>query len=362
MARVFMLAIWTMKEHFQLIALQPPTGSEAKEIHPMINWAVSMNLLTDMLFCYCVAYWLWPRYLMHRKYLSFLLIVFSLAITAHFLKYILTDHPFDLSDSFSTVMWEQWIYFLRSGPMGVTVFFITLKLIKGWHLKYEERQTLSRENAQVELQLLKAQVHPHFLFNTLNSIYSFTLARSEQAADLVARLSDMMRYMVTSVEDVQVPLEKELKMIRDYITLEQVRYGSRLNLTFTIAGDTSDKLIAPMVMIPFVENAFKHGAGKTWPTPWIHLTIEIKDSNLYFQLDNSAPAGDSESNGKNGIGLTNIRKRLQLLYSEKHTLELRTLYDSFRVCLRVPLQETERPSAANETISSDKTQSLAYAR
>jgi sensor histidine kinase YesM len=360
--KFLMLTIWTLKNFFHTVP-----GGLAKEIpsegiHPVVNLFVGLNLLTDMIFCYCVAYWLWPHYLMQKKYIRFALMFVTLAISLHLVRYALTDHPFILSDNITPVLWQQGLEFLRSGPMGVCVFFITLKLMKEWHLKQEEKQILSRENAQAELQLLKAQVHPHFLFNTLNSIYSFTLARSSQAADLVSKLSDMMRYMVTSGEAGQVALEKELKMIRDYIALEQVRYGSRLDLTVTITGDYTAKLVAPMLMIPFVENAFKHGAGKTWPMPWIRLIIEIKNDKLHFQLDNSKPPGHAEHNGKNGIGLTNIQKRLRLLYPDTHNLELQDLYDSFTVRLQVPLQVREVIPVSGKTTPSGKTQTLTYAR
>jgi sensor histidine kinase YesM len=360
--KFLLLTIWTVKNYFHTLPGQSPEEITADGIHPMITPAVGFNLLTDMIFCYCVAYWLWPQYLMKRKYGWFVLIFISLAVILHFARFITEAPAYILSIGINTALVHLSLDFLRSGPVGVFIFFITLKLIKEWHLKQEERQLLSTENAQAELQLLKAQVHPHFLFNTLNSIYSFTLAKSSQAADLVAKLSDMMRYMVVSGEAALVPLEKELKMIRDYIALEQVRYGDRLNLTFTVAGDYTDKLIAPMLMIPFVENAFKHGAGKTWPSPWIKLSLEIKNDRLFFELSNSKPAEPVTSPGKNGIGLSNIHKRLHLLYPGKHDLELRTMYDSFMVRLQVPLQVFDASSVSDEAALSGKTQSLAYAR
>jgi sensor histidine kinase YesM len=355
-----MLMIWTLKNYFHTLPGEGVKGIPPEGIHPIVNMAIGLNLLTDMVFCYFVVYWLWPQYLTKKKYGSFVLIFVLVAITLHVVKYIFTEHDFVSPYLLNTIVWQQGLEFMRSGPMGVCVFFITLKLIKEWHFKQEEKQILSRENAQAELQLLKAQVHPHFLFNTLNSIYSFILAQSSQAADLVSKLLDMMRYMVTSGEAVQVPLEKELKMIRDYIALEQVRYGSRLDLTVTVTGDYTDKLVAPMLMIPFVENAFKHGAGKTWPAPWIHLAIEIKNDTLFFQLENSKPQGHVEYNGKNGIGLANIQKRLHLLYPEKHDLEFRVSYDSYKISLRVPL--SKEASVTGKTIPSGKTQTFAYAR
>lgn len=360
--KFLLLTIWALKNYFHTLPGESLSEIPADGIHPMINASIGFNLLTDMIFCYCVAYWLWPEYLMKRKYGWFVVIFVSLAIILHFVRFIADASVYISSVGANLALAHLWLDFLRSGPVGVFIFFITLKLIKEWYLKQEERQLLSTENALAELQLLKAQVHPHFLFNTLNSIYSFTLAKSSQAADLVAKLSDMMRYMVISGEAALVPLEKELKMIRDYIALEQVRYGDRLNLTFVVTGDYTDKLIAPMLMIPFVENAFKHGAGKTWPSPWIKLSLEIKNDRLFFELSNSKPAEPVTSPGKNGIGLSNIHKRLHLLYPEKHDLELRTMYDSFMIRLQVPLQVFDTASVSDDATLSGKTQPLAYAR
>jgi hypothetical protein len=360
--KFLMLTTWMLKNYFHTLPGESLSEIPADGIHPVVNAAIIFNLLTDMIFCYFVAYWLWPEYLMKRKYGWFVSIFITLAIVLHFIRFIVDGPAYISSVGVNIALANLSLDFLREGPIGVFIFFITLKLIKEWHLKQEERQMLSTENALAELQLLKAQVHPHFLFNTLNSIYSFTLAKSSQAADLVAKLSNMMQYMVVSGEAALVPLEKELKMIHDYIALEQVRYGDRLNLTFTVTGDYTDKLIAPMLMIPFVENAFKHGAGKTWPSPWIKLSLEIKNDRLFFELSNSKPAEPVTSPGKNGIGLSNIHKRLHLLYPERHDLELRTMYNSFMVRLQVPLQMSGSASASGEAVLSDKTKPLAYAR
>ena len=121
---------------------------------------------------------------------------------------------------------------------------------------------LDKETANAELQLLKSEIHPHFLFNTLNNIYSSILNKSSNAKGLVIKLSDTLKYMIYDCEAPLVPLEEELKMIEDYIGLEKVRYGKRLNMEVEIKGDYRNKLIAPLLLIPFIENCFKHGAVK----------------------------------------------------------------------------------------------------
>ena len=151
-------------------------------------------------------------------------------------------------------------------------------------------ETLAKENANAELQLLKAQVHPHFLFNTLNNIYSFSLNQSPQAGTLVKKLSGMLGYMIHECEEKLVPLEKELKLIQDYMGLEKVRYGKRLDMQVEIHGDFENKFIAPLLMIPFVENSFKHGTSQMLQHPWIKLEITTVRNQLFFKLSNSKPS------------------------------------------------------------------------
>lgn len=192
---------------------------------------------------------------------------------------------------------------------------------------------------QAELRLLKAQVHPHFLFNTLNNIYSFVLSKDNRAAGLVDKLTGMIDYMRTEGEKSLVSLEKEIRLIKDYVGLEKVRYGDRLDLRVEITGNDQDKLIAPLLMIPFVENCFKHGASIMRGKQWIHLSLNIRDDELDIRLCNSKPLKTSGLKNNKNIGLMNVKKRLQLLYPESHFLEIHSREDVYEVYLRVVLQE-----------------------
>ncbi|MEJ7673120.1 MAG: sensor histidine kinase [Chitinophagaceae bacterium] len=158
------------------------------------------------------------------------------------------------------------------------------------------------------MQLLKAQIHPHFLFNTLNNIYSFTITGSPEAAALVDKLSGMIDYITTEGEKSFVPVEKEIQLMYDYIGLEKVRYGDRLDMQVEINGDYKNKMIAPLLMIPFVENCFKHGTSQMRGRQWIKLIIDIKEDQLDFNLTNSKPSQHVYSKSKNGIGLLNVKK------------------------------------------------------
>jgi two-component system, LytTR family, sensor histidine kinase AlgZ len=214
-----------------------------------------------------------------------------------------------------------------------------IKFFKLWTIKQRDWMNAQQEKITAELQLLKAQVHPHFLFNTLNNIYSFTLSQSPLAGTLVQKLSDMLKYMIHDCEKPLVPLEKEIKLIQDYVGLEKVRYGNRLNMQVEIEGDQKNKMIAPLLMIPFVENCFKHGASIMRGQQWIKLGITINEDQLDFKLSNSKPPDIKSTNNKKGIGLANVQKRLQLLYPGKHFLKTESTNDSYIVHLQVSLQQ-----------------------
>ncbi len=153
---------------------------------------------------------------------------------------------------------------------------------------------------------------------------------------MIKKLSSLLHYILNDCNRQRVPLDKELSMIQDYITLEQIRYGDRLNLSLHIQGTAKDKMISPLLLIPFVENSFKHGTSRTLTHPWVKLDIHIEKDFLEFLLTNNKPE-NKESIGKKGIGLNNVKKRLQLLYPEAHSLNIVESEMSFEVYMRIAL-------------------------
>jgi LytS/YehU family sensor histidine kinase len=226
---------------------------------------------------------------------------------------------------------------LFGNPPLICGTLLSLRTIKNWYLKQRENVVLIQENTNAELQLLKAQIHPHFLFNTLNNIYSYTITKSPDAAALVQKLTDTLHYMITDCDVALIPLEKELKMISDYMELEKVRYGNQLRMQTEIQGDFVGKLIAPLLLIPFVENSFKHGTSKILGEPWVNLGITVKEDTLFFELVNNKPK-QATLYQKRGIGLNNVQKRLGLIYPGKYNLTIRQTSEIFEVKLSLPLQ------------------------
>jgi LytS/YehU family sensor histidine kinase len=203
----------------------------------------------------------------------------------------------------------------------IPVFAAAVVIFKKWYLNQQKNKQLAEEKIAAELNFLKAQVHPHFLFNTLNNLYALTLIKSEKTPDIVLKLSDLLDYMIYKSNDAFVPLKKELEILEGYIELEKMRYNERLDFRYKVTGDASGHEIAPLILLPFVENCFKHGASKDRVKPKIHIDIEIEPDFIQLKAMNSVPAEKKEDHSeKEGIGLKNVQRRLELIYPDMHEL------------------------------------------
>ncbi len=316
----------------------------AKKYYQMVILRVTVQVACQMFFVYPLMYLLIPVFFRKRKYLAFILMIFPLwAVTGAFRLYTY-EHVYSPAvmylHLYASPPKMKYIYSLRqtlTGPAFSGFIFIFMKMLKDWQIKQRENAELMKESYQAQVQLLQAQIHPHFLFNTLNNIYSFTLNRSPVAGTMVRQLSAMLGYMAGDGSGSLVTLEREVKLISDYINLERFRYGESLQLQMDITGPYNDKLVSPLLLIPFVENSFKHGASKLLAGPWILLRLWIVDNRLFFNISNNKPPGRSGQNA-NGIGISNVKKRLHLLYDQDHKLQLENLAETFTVNLEIPLQ------------------------
>ncbi len=345
---VFWLAMYLSFFLFDLFTFMSYNGfnfSENFDIIRRYQSAAIMSLVLDMLFTYIIVYWVVAEYLAKRKFGRFMFRLVIVTSIAFFIKWRVYHWQFELlfpgqPKIFINMLWTHTIGFIAGGPICRTFLFLVGKMLKNYYEKLEEKIVLIKEKTTAEMQFLKAQVHPHFLFNTLNNIYSLTLNKSPFAGDLVLRLSETVKYMIHDCEARLVPLEKELDMIRDYIGIEKVRYGSRLNLKMSVEGDSKNKFIVPLLIIPFVENSFKHGTSKMLRDPWIQLAIIIEKNHCVIKLKNSKPSNADIGNGSDGIGLQNVQKRLQLAYPSQHQLFIDNTGEMFSVKIQVPLHAT----------------------
>ena len=341
------------------------TGSFFYDFIKGINWQLRFQsfYILHIIYTYLVVYFFYAEFLAKKRILKFGISICILTVLSYllFVSNLLWREDilinFTKDKNLLLYTWYFSMNFISMGPPVVCAMFLTFKMLKNFHLKMEEKISLTKENANAELQILKAQVHPHFLFNTLNNIYSFALTKSTQAPKLVMNLSNTIRYMVYDCDAPLVPLEKEIKMLNDYIELEKVRYGKRLKTEILIQGDYQNKLIAPLLLIPFVENSFKHGTSKMLWHPWMKLQMIVKENTLWFALSNSKPTEAVTANGKKGIGLKNVQKRLALLYPAKHQLTISSTEDEYAIKMRIPLtaivQEQSGKFVTHQTVLYD---------
>jgi len=287
---------------------------------------------------YTVAYGLMPRFLFRRRYLAFvgaslLALLFFAALL--YLVYAKVVHPLILADAESYSL-DQFVY------KGVELVYIAslvagIKFFQYYLHEQQINQTLSRQKVEAELKYLKNQIQPHFLFNTLNNIYGMVLSNHQRAGDAIVKLSALLSYMLYEADGKTVPLAKELEMLDSFIELELLRYGRKLAFNYDKKNLSGPVQIAPLLLIPFVENAFKHGPAKEDGPSFIDLDIELQQQILHISVENSF-AGEEKAmdNVLSGIGLENIQKRLQLLYPDRHTLNI-TKSATFKVSLMIEL-------------------------
>lgn len=308
-------------------------------------WGVLFNLIIS----YTVVYYLVPKFFEKKKYFLFAINLLLLFIAVFIMSIInnILNKPWTqtiLASSFTkqltSVYFKGAIIRLFGNPPLICALLLSLKRIKDWYLKQNENRLLLRENINAELQLLKAQIHPHFLFNTLNNIYFFILSEPVKAEDLVTKLENLLYYMINECNVPAVPLDKEINMINDYFELEKVRYND-LDIELVLTGDYTNKMIAPLLMIPFIENSFKHGTSKMLRDPWIKLFIQADEEMLHFTLANNKPAG-TIIDKKHGIGLSNVKKRLAILHPEKHYLTIEPTENTFTINMQIPLEQENK--------------------
>jgi two-component system, LytTR family, sensor histidine kinase AlgZ len=211
-----------------------------------------------------------------------------------------------------------------------------IRFFKLWTIKQRAWMHAKQEQITTELQLLKAQVHPNFLFNALNNIYTFSLKRSPKTPGLILKLSSLLSYMLYDCKTEEVLLEKEIEIMKSYIDLEKERYGDKIDISVNIEGDIQDKYITPLLILPFLENAFKHGTSEQLERPWMSVDIAVKDHTLKCKVVNSK--NEFVSFQDNGVGINNVEKRLEFLYPGKYDLKRADEGEFFVVSLLLELK------------------------
>lgn len=322
---------WLFRTFYDIVSLY---GWGPGELLFMLVYAA-----TQIPMMYLHLYFLVPQLLNRKRYLVYAVCTVALVFAYSYVNFNLLRL---IPASISNPGLIDYINQLNSQYDIIEGFFT---LVITYSIKYagQVRSTqtrllqLQRDNLTLELNALKAQINPHFLFNTLNNIYSLALQKSDQTADMVLRLSDMMRYVLYECNSGAVALEREVEFMSNYVELERIRHGKHVSINFTLSGDTGDKKIEPLLLIPLVENSFKHGINAQMENSYVNIQFEVNDHTVRLSVENSIPANGTLMKEKGGIGLDNVRKRLELIYPGNHRLEISPFKNRYLVTLQLNL-------------------------
>lgn len=275
-----------------------------------------------MALCYLNIYVLMPQLVFKKRYLSYVLLILSAIFIMIVLKFNLTyflvsqnvwpEGPAPISK-----MTLNYTIDMMIGELYVVTFVTAIKITLDFLKEHKRVTDLEKAQLETELLFLKTQISPHFFFNTLNNIYSLAVENSKKTPKIILKLSELMRYLLYETKNKRQTLENEILCIQNYLDLERVRHDEQLEIDMSISGDIQDKEIAPILLLSFVENAFKHGVNKNIGNVKVSIDLTIIDDFLYFTITNPMPKITKHRdrfNTSNGIGLENVKKRLALGY------------------------------------------------
>jgi two-component system LytT family sensor kinase len=293
---------------------------------------------------YVFIYYIIPHFLFEKKYISFVVLALIHAIlfgvTLWIVLWLFVYCPGCIYEADYPLFYIPKIFNLIISNYEIPAVAAVIIITRRWYTDQQVTRELEKEKLEAELKYLKSQINPHFLFNTLNNLYSLTLKKSEKAPDVVLKLSGMLDYMLYHSNEKEVRLIEEIDFIKAKLELEKIRYGKRLKLKTEIVGDFENKYIAPLLLLPFIENSFKHGASKDEQNPYINLSIKITDECLLLNVINSF-SGRSEDDSSEGIGLQNVQRRLEIQYKDRYELNISKHDNMYEVRFRLNWLKTD---------------------
>jgi two-component system, LytTR family, sensor histidine kinase AlgZ len=297
------------------------------------------QLATTMLIAYLNYFYFLPRFLVHKKlwrYLLEFLVPFIIIITlrVHLMRFLIDGYTYQRHHFYSTF----YIVEVCIITLFIAIFIGMVRFAADWFELAARQKEVENERLTAELNFLKAQINPHFLFNTLNNLYYLAYTQSSNTTEVIAKLSQMMRYMIYDSNYQKVPLSKEIEYMQNYISLERLRLNNELPIRFDIEGNPQEVLIAPLIFITFLENAFKHGVSNSYPESWVNILIQLRGKECIYQVENSkVPSARPEAGEKSGIGLQNVKRRLELSYPGQYKLTIEDKPDRYFVQLNITL-------------------------
>jgi two-component system, LytTR family, sensor kinase len=306
-------------------------------------YVTAVKVIILALLVYTTNYFLIPRFLYKKQYwvfgLLFMLMIISFGLFKVYLIIQLLQPHYNqrlyLFDDLRTKIYDDLLPLFLLVCTGAAV-----KLVMGYVISEKKIAEISREKAETELQFLKSQVNPHFVFNTLNSIYFQIDKLNQEARETLLQFSDLLRYQLYECNAEKIPIEKELAYLCDYVKLQEKRKDSTYKVEWINSGELKGFSIAPLLLMPLVENAFKHISHFTDKTNAITIHTESKDGTFHFSINNTTEAADSKKEMQyGGIGLKNVKRRLELLYPSKHQMLIKESDGTYSVQLKLQLHE-----------------------
>jgi len=335
--RVLMLHVsfWCVYLSFFLYQLTS-RGSEVDWQRVLI--VVSNQVTFALIICYLNYFVLLPRFLTKKNVWQYLIeFIFPFAllmfIRIHTERYLIDGYTHQEEYLYRT----RFVVQLITTNLFIVIFVGMLRFAVDWFALEGKRKELENEKLLAELNFLKAQINPHFLFNTLNNLYYLAYTKSENTTEVIAKLSQMMRYMIYDSNHAKVPLQKEIEYMENYISLERLRLNDQIPIKFEVKGNIENVWITPFIFITFLENAFKHGVSNNNPNAWVNVLVELTNHQCIYHVENSKPEAKTNAHEKSGIGLQNVHRRLELSYPGKHRLTIEDKQDRHIVKLNLTL-------------------------
>lgn len=312
-------------------------GTQQGVVFTLVNEVI--NVVFYAAIVYFNLLYLIPHYLTKNRFLTYIALLVTACAVITPLKIVVFYFRFwDLPQMQDALVRNQGWYFLSN--LFIATSSTIFNIISDWAKQQRRSQELENQTMQSELRFLKSQINPHFLFNTLNNLYALTLKKSDEAPEIVIKLSEMMRYMLYECNEKRVLLSKEVNYLQNYLDLERLRQGKDTEINFTVSGHISNQQIAPLMFIPFLENSFKHGLNHLLAKGFVNISLSADEHYVQFHIENSKPDTQpmrDHQRPSGGIGLVNVHRRLSLLYPDRYELHIEDSPNVYAVTLSVEL-------------------------
>jgi hypothetical protein len=324
------LIAWAILFAFPLVLFPGFLPIDANGSINIVFIGLSITNVSLISFYYFNSYFLIPKFYFPKKYFTYVICL------AGYMLIVIS--VLQLKKEFNPLPSPPFRFANATFIASIVIRFVMLFLLSLGISSYSRMKSAEQEKIKAELSFLKAQINPHFLFNTLNSIYALTVKKSDSAPESITKLSSIMRYVITDAAQDFVSLEKELAYVSNYVELEKFRLTQKINLEYKVTGNFLGKEIAPLIFIPFIENAFKHGVS-TQENSSISILITLEKNQLHLLVKNTKLKSRSSVHENTGLGIENTKQRLSLLYPGKHELHIKDNADEFSVDLKITLND-----------------------